>query len=121
MNKFIFRWLVANHFGDDLRCDTEEVATGACSSGRNEDCPGKEVRYMRCLLHLFTSSDSSAHNLKCCQLPEYYYLHCQTHDFRYPYLQVGAAKEEHASMNKTGVLLLSVKKQNLSHALHEYC
>ena len=49
MNKFIFRWLVANHFGDDLRCDTEEMATGACSSGRNEDCPGKN-KEVRCML-----------------------------------------------------------------------
>ena len=52
MNKFIFRWLVANHFGDDLRCDTEEVATGACSSGRNEDCPGKKVRCMVAFSHV---------------------------------------------------------------------
>ena len=34
------RWLVAEHFGQDLKWGGSEVAVGACSSGRNEDCPG---------------------------------------------------------------------------------
>ena len=37
------RWLVAEHFGQDLKCGGSEVAVGACSSGRNEDCPGAET------------------------------------------------------------------------------
>ena len=34
------RWLVAEDFNTDLKCDGNEVAVGSCASGFHADCPG---------------------------------------------------------------------------------
>ena len=33
------RWLVAEDFETDLKCDGNEVAVGSCASGFHADCP----------------------------------------------------------------------------------
>ena len=71
--------MVAEHFGEDLKCGGGEVAVGACSSGRNEDCPGVETvnryfsrsRYLECIPLI----GSSAHTLKCCEVAGLSYGH----------------------------------------------
>merc|ERR1711872_128729 len=60
------RWMVATDFGTELKCDGNEVAVGACSGGRNRDCPGNSV-----------------HQLKCCAVPDYYYSGCNTFGAKY--------------------------------------
>ena len=34
------RWIVAEDFETDLKCDGNEVAVGSCASGFHADCPG---------------------------------------------------------------------------------
>merc|ERR1712189_109103 len=60
------RWLVAEGWETDLRCDGNEVAVGACSSGMYKDCPG-----------------GTAHQLKCCALDSFYYSDCDNIDSNY--------------------------------------
>merc|ERR1712198_158002 len=63
------RWITAPDFGDDLKCDGNEVAVGSCSGGGSfgqKDCPGNTV-----------------HQLKCCAMPEFYYSDCETHNSDY--------------------------------------
>merc|ERR1712029_1084868 len=60
------RWITAPDFGDDLKCDGNEVAVGSCSGGGSfgqKDCPGNTV-----------------HQLKCCAMPEFYYSDCDTYN-----------------------------------------
>jgi len=63
------RWITAKDFGDDLKCDGNEVAVGSCSGGgsfSHKDCPGDTV-----------------HQLKCCAMPEFYYSDCDTYNSDY--------------------------------------
>ena len=54
------QWLTATDFDANvLKCDGNEVVVGACGGGSNRDCP-----------------DNSAHQLKCCAIPGYYYSDC---------------------------------------------
>ena len=53
------RWISAPDWHYELKCDGNEVAVGACSGGKNMDCPG-----------------NSGFQLQCCAIPEYYYSGC---------------------------------------------
>merc|ERR1719282_1837744 len=58
------RWITATDWDTELKCDGNEVAVGSCSGGGgwgHKDCPGGTV-----------------HQLKCCEMPEYYYSNCNT-------------------------------------------
>ena len=58
------RWITAPDWDTELKCDGNEVAVGSCSGGGgwgHKDCPGGTV-----------------HQLKCCEMPEYYYSNCNT-------------------------------------------
>ena len=44
-NYIVLRWITAPDFGDDLKCDGNEVAVGSCSGGgsfSHKDCPGEK-------------------------------------------------------------------------------
>jgi len=51
-------WL-NGHYGNEIKCDGNQVVVGACGAGRYGDCPG-----------------DSWHQLLCCTLPNFYYGHC---------------------------------------------
>ena len=55
------RWITAKDFGDDLKCDGNEVAVGSCSGGGSfgqKDCPGETLQYNK----ISHSLRSSSHN-----------------------------------------------------------
>ena len=60
------RWLVAEDFETDLKCDGNEVAVGSCASGFHADCPG-----VNCHLNdTFVPLSSLYHIRKHCSQPE---------------------------------------------------
>merc|ERR1712029_133771 len=60
------RWMVAEDWETDLKCDGNEVAVGGCSSGFQKDCPGGTV-----------------HQLKCCAMDTFYYTDCDSFSSNY--------------------------------------
>ena len=51
-------WL-NGHYGNELKCDGDQVVVGACGGGRNPDCGGYNTQ------------------LLCCSLPMFYYSNCE--------------------------------------------
>ena len=52
-------WL-SGHYGNELKCDGDQVVVGACGGGHNADCdPGYYVQML------------------CCSLPMFYYSNCE--------------------------------------------
>merc|ERR1739848_93387 len=60
------RWKTTSNWNTMLTCDGNQVARGSCSGGYRKDCSGGTI-----------------HQLKCCDMEDFYYSGCNTYTSGY--------------------------------------